>query len=191
MNTICVFAGSNTGKRKTYAKEARKLGRSLSENNIRLVYGGSSIGLMGEVANEMITSGGEVIGVMPKGLFRGEVVHRSLTSLVEVDGMHERKAKMSDLSDGFIALPGGAGTFEELFEIYSWAQIGIHEKPMGLLNVEGYFLPLLKMIQYSVQEGFSNEDNLDLLTIDASPQKLLEKMSSYQRPQLRPKWKDS
>ncbi|QQK75302.1 TIGR00730 family Rossman fold protein [Salicibibacter cibarius] len=189
MNTICVFAGSNAGERKTYAEEARQLGRCLLENNIRLVYGGSSIGLMGEVANEIIASGGEVIGVMPKGLFRGEVVHRSLTSLVEVDGMHERKAKMSDLSDGFIALPGGAGTFEELFEIYSWAQIGIHDKPIGLLNVEDYFLPLLKMIQHSVQEGFSNEDNLDLLMVDPSPQKLLEKMASYQRPQLRPKWK--
>lgn len=178
MNTICVFAGSNAGKRKTYAQEARNLGRRLLENNIRLVYGGSSVGLMGEVANEMLASGGEVIGVMPRGLFRGEVVHRSLSKLVEVDGMHERKAKMSDLSDGFIALPGGAGTFEELFEIYSWAQIGIHDKPMGLLNVEDYFLPLLKMIQYSVQEGFSNEDNLDLLTVEASPQKLLETMAS-------------
>ncbi|MBB6450860.1 hypothetical protein HNR44_002850 [Geomicrobium halophilum] len=191
MDTICVFAGSNPGRNEAYAQEARTLGRLLIEKNIRLVYGGSSVGLMGEVANEVLAAGGEVIGVMPRGLFRGEIVHRSLTSLIEVDGMHERKAKMSDLSDGFITLPGGAGTFEELFEIYSWAQIGIHDKPIGLLDVDGYFQPLLKMIQYSVQEGFSNEDNLELLNVSPSSATLLERMASYQRPQLRSKWQYS
>ncbi|SDI90420.1 TIGR00730 family Rossman fold protein [Natribacillus halophilus] len=190
MNTICVFAGSSPGKQEAYAHAAQQLGQLFIEKNIRLVYGGSRVGLMGEVAEEMLSARGEVIGVMPEGLFRGEVVHRSLTSLVEVGGMHERKAKMSDLSDGFIALPGGAGTFEELFEIYSWAQIGIHEKPIGLLNIENYFRPLMKMIEHSVQEGFSQKDNLELLNVDASPRKLLEKMASYQRPQLRSKWEE-
>ncbi|MFP3513278.1 TIGR00730 family Rossman fold protein, partial [Peribacillus sp. SIMBA_075] len=121
-----------------------------------LVYGGSRIGLMGAIADEVLKNGGQVIGVMPKGLFRGEVVHRELTELIEVKGKHERKAKMSELADGFIAMPGGFGTYEELFEVLCWAQIGIHQKPIGLYQVNDYFKPLIDMVKFSVQEGFSN-----------------------------------
>lgn len=154
MKTICVFAGSNPGVKDVYKQKAVELGTYMAEQDIRLVYGGSRIGLMGAIADEVLRQGGQVIGVMPKGLFRGEVVHQELTELIEVTGMHERKAKMSELADGFIAMPGGFGTYEELFEVLCWAQIGIHQKPIGLYQVNEYFNPLIDMVKFSVQEGF-------------------------------------
>lgn len=189
MNTVCVFAGSNPGVKPEYRAQAIQLGSTLSDQGIRLVYGGSKLGLMGEVANEVLHRGGHVIGVMPKGLFRGEIVHRELTELIEVESMHERKAKMGEIADGFIALPGGLGTFEELFEVLCWAQIGIHTKPIGLLNINGYYDPLIELIRHSVQEGFSNESHLSLITVSEDPQQLITQMMQYQPQELGNKWK--
>ncbi|MGG1548162.1 TIGR00730 family Rossman fold protein [Bacillus paralicheniformis] len=190
MKTVCVYSGSNMGTNPAYKKKAAELGVYIAEKGLRLVYGGSRMGLMGVIADTVLKNGGEVVGVMPKGLFTGEIVHQQLTELIEVSGMHERKAKMSELADGFIAMPGGFGTFEELFEVLCWAQIGIHQKPIGLYNVNGYFDPLLKMLEYSVQEGFSNESHLQLIYASESPGELVEKMNDYHYPVLEKKWKD-
>ncbi|AVM25473.1 TIGR00730 family Rossman fold protein [Bacillus pumilus] len=188
MKTICVFAGSNPGVKDVYKQKAVELGAYMAEQDIRLVYGGSRIGLMGAIADEVLRKGGQVIGVMPKGLFRGEVVHQELTELIEVTGMHERKAKMSELADGFIAMPGGFGTYEELFEVLCWAQIGIHQKPIGLYQVNDYFNPLMDMVKFSVQEGFSNESHLQLLHGSSEPEELIKQMASYRTPTLQQKW---
>lgn len=189
MKTICVFAGSNLGEKPEYAKQARELGELLVANHIDLVYGGSNMGLMGEIANQVIESGGKVIGVMPRSLFRGEIVHQGLTELIEVETMHERKAKMSALADGFIALPGGYGTFEELFEVVCWSQIGIHAKPIGLLNIENYYTPLLDMVYNAATEGFMNPSNTDIIVSATTAPELMEKMKSYQTPEMGLKWK--
>ncbi|GIP20397.1 TIGR00730 family Rossman fold protein [Paenibacillus sp. J22TS3] len=188
MKTVCVFAGSNPGVKPEYRTQAIQLGSVLADRDIRLVYGGSRLGLMGEVANEVLLRGGHVIGVMPSGLFRGEIVHRELSELIEVESMHERKAKMGEIADGFIALPGGLGTFEELFEVLCWAQIGIHAKPIGLLNINGYYDPLIELIKHSVKEGFSNESHLSLIRISDDPEALLDQMSEYQPQELGSKW---
>ncbi|WP_068616665.1 LOG family protein [Paenibacillus tuaregi] len=188
MKTVCVFAGSNPGVKPEYRTQAIQLGSVLADRDIRLVYGGSRLGLMGEVANEVLLRGGHVIGVMPSGLFRGEIVHRELSELIEVESMHERKAKMGETADGFIALPGGLGTFEELFEVLCWAQIGIHAKPIGLLNINGYYDPLIELIKHSVKEGFSNESHLSLIRISDDPEALLDQMSEYQPQELGSKW---
>lgn len=178
------------GENPEYKRKAAELGAFMAEKGLRLVYGGSRMGLMGVIADTVLENGGEVIGVMPKGLFKGEVVHQQLTELIEVSGMHERKAKMMELSDGFIAMPGGFGTFEELFEVLCWAQIGIHQKPIGLYNISGYFEPLLEMLKHSVQEGFSNESHLQLIYASSKAEELIGKMSDYHYPVLEKKWKD-
>lgn len=165
MKSICVFAGSNLGEHDEYAHKAIELGHYLVQKKYRLIYGGSTIGLMGEIANVVMQGGGEVIGVMPKGLFKGEMVHREITKLIEVEDMHARKAKMAELADGYIALPGGLGTYEELFEALCWSQIGIHAKPIGVLNVRNYFNPLMNLINHSIDEGFSNSSHLSLINI--------------------------
>ncbi|ASB87247.1 TIGR00730 family Rossman fold protein [Bacillus sonorensis] len=190
MKTVCVYSGSNMGENPEYKRKAAELGAFMAEKGLRLVYGGSRMGLMGVIADTVLENGGEVIGVMPKGLFKGEVVHQQLTELIEVSGMHERKAKMMELSDGFIAMPGGFGTFEELFEVLCWAQIGIHQKPIGLYNISGYFEPLLEMLKHSVQEGFSNESHLQLIYASSKAEELIGKMSDYHYPVLEKKWKD-
>ncbi|MFS1516929.1 TIGR00730 family Rossman fold protein [Bacillus sp. SCS-151] len=189
MKSICVFAGSNVGVSDEYLQKAQTLGKIIGQNGYRLIYGGSKIGLMGEVANAALSHGAEVVGIMPSGLFRGEMVHQQLTEFIEVDSMHERKAKMGELADGYIALPGGLGTFEELFEVLCWAQIGIHEKPIGLYNVNSYFDPLVEMVKHSVQEGFSNDSHLDLMIKSADAETLIETMQNYTRPTLKKKWK--
>ncbi|WP_407271704.1 TIGR00730 family Rossman fold protein [Radiobacillus sp. PE A8.2] len=189
MKSICVFAGSNLGKHKEYQQQARTLGTMIAGKGIRLIYGGSKVGLMGEVANAVLAANGYAVGVMPKGLFRSEIVHENLSEFIEVDDMHQRKAKMSELADGYIALPGGLGTFEELFEVLCWAQIGIHCKPIGLLNVRGYYDPLLKLISYSAEEQFSNESHISLIQQSAEPGTLLDLMSTYTPPILELKWK--
>ncbi|WP_138418865.1 TIGR00730 family Rossman fold protein [Aquibacillus sediminis] len=188
MQSICVFAGSSAGNQLIYQENATRLGEMIAKNNFRLIYGGSKTGLMGRVANAVLNEGGQVIGVMPKGLFNGEKVHQGLSQLIEVEGMHERKAKMSELADSFIALPGGLGTFEELFEVLCWAQIGIHEKPIGLLNTNDYFDPLIKLIQYSVDEGFSYQNQLDMIQSSADPEGLLHKLKEYRPPVMEAKW---
>lgn len=188
MKRICIYSGSNLGFRPEYKENAKLLGKILAENKIELVYGGSSIGLMGEISNEVLKNNGKVIGVMPKGLFSGEMVHKNLTKLIEVENMHERKQTMAELSDGFIALPGGLGTFEELFEVLSWAQLGIHKKPIGILNISNFFDPLLHMIQNTCTEGFMNESNIKLISISDNPSLLIEKMKIYNPPIMENKW---
>ncbi|WP_270170796.1 TIGR00730 family Rossman fold protein [Paenibacillus sp. SYP-B4298] len=189
MKSICIFSGSNLGNKAEYAQVSRQLAVLMAQQGYRLVYGGSTVGLMGEVANTIMQHGGEAVGVMPRGLFEGEMVHHGLTELIEVDGMHARKAKMGELADGFIALPGGFGTYEELFEVLCWAQIGIHHKPIGLLNIEGYFNPLLALIHSSIEGGFSNSSNLSLFRVSTEPEELLEQMKNYVPQQMERKWK--
>ncbi|MEC1698657.1 TIGR00730 family Rossman fold protein [Bacillus velezensis] len=190
MKTICVFAGSNPGVNEEYKRKAAELGEYMAEQGIGLVYGGSRVGLMGTVADALMAGGGKAVGVMPSGLFSGEVVHQNLTELIEVSGMHERKAKMSELADGYIAMPGGFGTYEELFEVLCWAQIGIHQKPIGLYNVNGYFEPMMKMVKYSIQEGFSNESHLKLIHSSSRADELIEQMNRYTYPILDKKWRE-
>lgn len=189
IRTLCIYAGSNLGNNPAYAAGARRLADVIIRKNCGLVYGGSAIGLMGVVADRMLAMGGSVTGVMPKGLILGEMVHKDLTHLIEVDDMHARKDKMNELSDGFIALPGGIGTFDELFEILCWAQIGIHHKPIGLLNSDGYFDPLLQLIQHSIDHEFANQSNLRLLCVSEDPDQLLNKMNAYTPPDLGNKWR--
>lgn len=179
MRRICVFAGSNVGVRSEYAEAARALGHELVKRGLGLVYGGASVGLMGVIANTVLSEGGEVIGVLPRGLFLRELPHKGLTELHEVGSMHERKALMADLADGFIALPGGFGTFDELFEIITWAQLGLHTKPVGVLNVAGYFEPLLALIQHASREGFIPKVHLSLLLSEDDPAVLLDRFDHY------------
>ncbi|WP_223066413.1 TIGR00730 family Rossman fold protein [Paenibacillus caui] len=180
MQSVCVFAGSRLGIHPEYVDTAVSLGQTLARAGIRLVYGGSRNGLMGYAANEALACGGEVTGIMPTGLFKAEIVHRELTELIEVSGMHERKAKMGELSDGFIALPGGIGTFEELFEVLCWSQIGLHRKPVGLLNVRGYYGPLLELIGHSIREGFSAPASLSSIHVAEDPVTLLQMMNMHE-----------
>ncbi len=179
MRRICVFAGTNLGVRKEYQEAARELGRELLERGLGLVYGGGSIGLMGVIADSVLAGGGEVIGVIPYALSRREVAHRDLTALHEVGSMHERKALMADLADGFIAMPGGFGTFDELFEITTWAQLGLHNKPVGLLNAAGYFIPLLNLVSHAVREGFIPQQHAHILIHKESPAALLDAFATY------------
>jgi uncharacterized protein (TIGR00730 family) len=187
---ICVYSGSNVGNRPEYKESAIQLGKTLAQNNIELVYGGSKVGLMGELANQILNSNGKVTGVMPKDLFPKEIINENLSRFIEVKDMHERKKTMADLSDGFIALPGGIGTFEELFEILSWAQLGIHGKPVGILNVSNFFAPLVDLMQNAAQEGFMNQSNINLLLIDTEPEGLVDKMKNYSPPVLGIKWRE-
>ncbi|ETT49486.1 MULTISPECIES: LOG family protein [Paenibacillus] len=174
--TICVFAGSNPGLNSEYTEMARELGYHIAAQGCRLVYGGSRNGLMGQVADGVLANGGEAVGIMPVDLFQDEIRHSGLTNLIEVSSMHERKAVMSGMADAFIALPGGLGTFDELFEILCWMQIGIHQKPIGLLNVRGYFNPLQALISHSVAEGFAPKTALQMLHTNSDPEYLLELM---------------
>jgi uncharacterized protein (TIGR00730 family) len=182
MQRVCVFAGSSPGVQPQYAQTAGRLGRELAARRLGLVYGGSSVGLMCVLADAALGAGGEVIGVLPRGLFRREVAHTGLTHLHEVASMHERKALMADLSDAFIALPGGFGTFDELFEILTWAQIGLHRKPVALLDVAGYFGPLLALVAHAATEGFIPPANAELLLVDRDPAALLDRLAAYTPP---------
>ena len=182
MQRICIFCGSSPGARPGYVQEAEALGRAIVENNFGLVYGGASVGIMGAVADAVLKSGGEVIGVIPKALTEKEISHTGLTEMRVVESMHERKALMADLSDGFIAMPGGLGTIEELFEILTWAQLGIHQKPCGLLNVEHYFDQLLAFLDRTVTEKFVQSAHRSMLLVDEDPVDLLQKFKDYQPP---------
>jgi uncharacterized protein (TIGR00730 family) len=177
---ICVFAGSSPGTRSEYAAAAQALGRELARRGLGLVYGGSARGLMGVLADAALAEGGEVIGVLPRGLFQREVAHHGLTALHEVGSMHERKALMADLADGFIALPGGYGTFDELFEIVTWAQLGIHAKPIGLLDVREYFSTFVALVARAASEGFVPPAHTALLLRAATPAELLDRFASFQ-----------
>ena len=184
---ICVFCGSNSGTNPTYLHAAEELGCLLVEHGIELVYGGGNIGLMGMLADSVLAAGGRVIGVIPDSLLAKEVGHLGLTELKIVGSMHERKALMSDLSDGFIAMPGGFGTFEEFCEVVTWSQLGIQSKPCGLLNVSGYYDPLLQLFDDAVREGFLRAENRQLVLDDADPTELLEKMGRFE-PMVAEKW---
>jgi uncharacterized protein (TIGR00730 family) len=179
---ICVFCGSSAGVHPIYAQAAQAVGRSLCRRGIELVYGGGNVGLMGMLADACLAEGGRVIGVIPQALVDKEVAHLGLTELRVVGSMHERKAIMADLSDAFVALPGGYGTWEELFEMLTWSQLGIQQKPCGLLNVNGYYDPLLELTDKAVAEGFLSEVNRDLLLSDDDPERFLDRLSAYSFP---------
>ncbi|MDQ0324617.1 uncharacterized protein (TIGR00730 family) [Rhodopseudomonas julia] len=187
MQAICVFCGSNAGARADYARAAASLGVAIAEAGLRLVYGGARVGLMGAVANAALTAGGEVIGVIPHALVQKEVAHKGLTKLHEVGSMHERKALMGDLSDGFVALPGGAGTLEELFEVWTWGQLGYHQKPVGLLNVAGFYDGLAAFLDHQAAEHFMRPEHRAMLMVEADPGTLLHRFKTYQPPQVE-KW---
>jgi uncharacterized protein (TIGR00730 family) len=182
--TLCVFCGSRTGGRTEYAEAARALGAELAARGIGIVYGGGRLGLMGTLADAALAGGGRVTGVIPEALVARELGHTGTTELKIVPSMHARKALMAELADGFIALPGGYGTFEELFEVVTWAQLGIHDKPIGLLDVAGYFRGILSMVDHAVAEGFIQEEQRSLVVAAATLPELLERMSTAPRPPL-------
>jgi uncharacterized protein (TIGR00730 family) len=187
MKNITVFCGSNSGFRAEYAEAARDLARLFVEQNIRLIYGGGNVGLMGIIADEVMRAGGEVVGIIPDSLDKKEVGHRAITELRVVGSMHERKAQMAELADGFIAMPGGIGTFEEFFEILTWAQLGFHEKPCAVLNIAGYYDGLLALCDNAVSEGFLRPAHRQLILEDSNPESLLEKMRNL-KPLPLEKW---
>lgn len=190
MKRICVFCGSKKGNNPAFVEAAREFGKLLAANGIELVYGGGDVGLMGVIADEMLAAGGSVIGVIPHGLVVREVAHKGLTQQIVVNSMHERKAKMAELADAFVALPGGMGTFDELCEILTWGQLGIHSKPCGILNVSGYFAPLLAMFNHSVAEGFLKTEDRERLLESSDARELLGMLARYQAPKIE-KWLDS
>jgi hypothetical protein len=186
---VCVFAGSNSGRQAEYVDAARELGLALVTRGLGLVYGGARIGLMGAVADAVLAGGGEVIGVIPAALVAKEVAHEGLTELRVVSSMHERKAQMADLADGFVALPGGLGTLEELFEVLTWAQLGLHRKPCGLLNTQGYFDGVLAMVEHAITEGFVRREHGRLIAVSEAPGALLARLAEYSPPDVQ-KWLD-
>lgn len=187
MKSICVFCGSSFGTRAAYAETALETGRLIAEQGYRLVYGGAKVGLMGTVADGALKAGGEVIGVLPRALEEKELAHEGLNELHLVSSMHERKALMADLSDAFIALPGGAGTLEEIFEVWTWGQLGYHRKPCGFLNVEGYYDQLIAFLDHQTREAFTKQAMREMVQIAETPQALLDQFKDYEAPDT-PKW---
>jgi len=187
LKKICVYCGSGSGNKLYYEEEARYLGRLFVEQGIELIYGGARVGIMGAIADEVMNEGGKVTGVIPQNLVRREVAHDGVMDLRVVDSMHERKALMAELSDGFIALPGGLGTLEELSEILTWAQLGLHTKPTGVLNIGGYYDRLIGFLDYAVDEGFVKPVNRSLLLIRDKAEELLNDFEEYQSP-VHEKW---
>jgi uncharacterized protein (TIGR00730 family) len=182
MRRVCVYAGSNPGSDPAYAEAARALARLLAERGIGLVYGGGNVGLMGVLADTALDAGGEVIGVMPQALVDREIGHRGLTELRIVGSMHDRKALMADLSDAFVAVPGGIGTLEELIEVYTWSQLGIHSKACGVLNVRGYYDALAAFLDHAVEEGFLRPQHRAVLSVASDPGELLDRLAAYEPP---------
>ncbi len=190
MKRVCVFCGSGEGSRPIYAEAARRTGEEIARRGLELVYGGGKAGLMGAVADAALAAGGEVIGVIPNAQVSGEIGHEGLTELHVVGSMHERKKLMTDLSDGFVALPGGYGTLEEFMEVLSWAQLSIHEKPCALLDVAHYWEPLVSLFDRTVTEGFVRPDHRSLVLTGGDPSRLLDTMERYAPPAAK-KWIDS
>jgi len=182
MKSITVFCGSSFGTDKIYEEQAFLLGQTLAKQNIQLIYGGSKTGLMGTIANGVLSENGKVTGVLPYFLQAKEIAHKSLTELILVETMHERKTKMNELCDGVIVLPGGYGTLEEFFEMITWAQLGLHKKPIGILNIDGFYDDLIRLVQTMVGRGFLKQVNRDMLLISDTIDDLLEKMKNYQAP---------
>ncbi len=187
MKRICVYCGSSPGKLPEYRDAARTLGHELAARGIGLVYGGASIGVMGTVADAVLEKGGEAFGVIPYVLATREVAHRGLNELFVVNSMHERKAKMAELSDGFIALPGGWGTIEEIFEMLTWAQLGLHEKPCGLLNISAYYDHLFTFLEHAIDQRFVQQEFRPMIMMDQSASALLDRFRDYRAPQVK-KW---
>jgi uncharacterized protein (TIGR00730 family) len=181
---LAVFCGSNPGVRPDYVEAACSLGRLLCERGIGIVYGGSSVGLMAALADTMLDELGDIIGVIPRMLVQREVANTALTDLRVVDSMHERKAMMAELADGFVALPGGIGTLEEFFEIWTWGQLGMHDKPCGLLNVAGYFDPLLEFLDRAVAEKFVRDVHRKMVVVESDPEVLLSRFEAYEPPRV-------
>ena len=183
INRICVFCGSSPGNRVEYKQSATELGHLLAERHITLVYGGGNVGLMGQVARTVMQSGGQVIGAIPEHLVNREVALMEITELRVVNSMHERKALMADLADAFIALPGGFGTLDEMAEIFTWAQLGLHAKPCGLLNICGYYTPLTAFFDHMHQEGFVDAEHRNMVVVEETPAAMLQRFETYQPPQ--------
>lgn len=179
LRRVCVFCGANSGNRLAYTSSAKRMGKELAERAIGLVYGGGNIGLMGVVADACLEAGGHVIGVIPQALVDKEVAHQHLSDLRIVSSMHERKSMMAELSDAFVAMPGGFGTFEEWFEVVTWAQLGLHNKPCALLNVERYYEPLIRLIDHAVDEDFITQTHKQIVLSDSDPKRLLDKLSTW------------
>lgn len=187
MRRICVFCGSSPGARPAYADAARALGREIVARGMSLVYGGGQVGLMGVVADAVLDAGGEVTGVIPQALAAREIAHHGLTDLRIVDSMHTRKATMAALADAFVALPGGFGTYEEFFEVVTWTQLGVHRKPCGLLNVDGFYDPLIALLDHAVTERFIRPQHRATILVEADPAALLSSLADATLPEV-PKW---
>jgi hypothetical protein len=189
MRRLCVFSGSSPGGHPAYVQAAEELGRALAAHDLGLVYGGAQVGLMGAIADAALEAGGEVVGVIPQALVDREIAHTGLSELHVVGSMHERKAKMADLSDGFVALPGGMGTLEELFEVSTWTQLGLHSKPLGLLDVRGYYAQLAAFLDHAVAERFVTAEHREMLVVEQRAEALIEAFRRW-RPPARAKWID-
>jgi uncharacterized protein (TIGR00730 family) len=187
MKRVCVFCGSSVGNQAVYRDTAVAMGGLLAARGVGLVYGGGNVGLMGIIADAVLAGGGEVIGVIPRALADREIAHAGVTDLRIVDSMHTRKAMMAELADAFIAMPGGVGTFEEFFEVVTWAQLGLHRKPCGLLNVSGFYAPLAAFIDQAVTEGFINPVHRAAIVVDSDPVRLLDTLATIKLPDV-PKW---
>ncbi|AVI51548.1 TIGR00730 family Rossman fold protein [Pukyongia salina] len=187
LEKICVFCGSSDGNDVAITLAAEQLGRLLAEREITLVYGAAKIGVMGSIAQSVLDQHGKVIGIIPEFLKKKEVVHLGLTQLITTTNMHDRKLKMQEVSDGFIAMPGGLGTLEELFEILTWLQLGLHSKPIGLLNVNGFYDDLLQLFENMVRKGFVSMENYEMLLVDSEANRLLDKMVQFKAPEI-PHW---
>jgi uncharacterized protein (TIGR00730 family) len=189
MRRLCVFSGSSPGGHPAYVQAAEELGRALAAHDLGVVYGGAQVGLMGAIADAALEAGGEVVGVIPQALVDREIAHTGLTELHVVGSMHERKAKMADLADGFIALPGGMGTLEELFEVYTWTQLGLHSKPLGLLDVRRYYAQLAAFLDHAVAERFVTAEHREMLVVEERADAMIEAFRRWQPP-ARAKWID-
>ncbi|EKT4541168.1 TIGR00730 family Rossman fold protein [Pseudomonas sp. NBRC 111118] len=189
VRSVCVFCGASMGANPAYREAAVALGQAIARRGLTLVYGGGAVGLMGVVADAAMAAGGEVVGIIPQSLLDAEVGHKGLTRLEVVDGMHARKARMAELSDAFIALPGGLGTLEELFEVWTWGQLGYHAKPLGLLDVNGFYDKLGGFLDHIVEEGFVRPQHRAMLLLGQQPDELLDRMDSFVAP-VAPKWVD-
>jgi uncharacterized protein (TIGR00730 family) len=187
---ICVFCGASPGARPAYREATEELARLLVAEHIGVVYGGGGVGLMGALADAVLAEGGEVIGIIPRALMDREIAHRDVEDMRVVGSMHERKALMAELADAFVALPGGLGTLEELFEVYTWAQLGLHRKPCALLNVDGYYDGIAGFLSHAVEERFVREEHREMLIVEREPQALIERLRRFEPDATLPKWID-
>jgi uncharacterized protein (TIGR00730 family) len=190
MRRICVFCGASPGARPEYSEATAELARLLVADGIGVVYGGGGVGMMGALADAVLAEGGEITGVIPRALVDREIAHRDVTDMRVVGSMHERKALMAELSDAFVALPGGIGTLEELFEVYTWAQLGLHRKPCAILNVAGYFDGIAAFLSHAVEERFLRVEHLEVLMVETEAESLVERLRTFEPDSLVPKWID-